>query len=129
MPYVQRHAGKVVGLFEFPQPGYAEEFLNDSDPKVIAYRNPIVIQQTVTRFQARAALLNTPSLHDGFKNMLEEVEAFMVSDQVDPLARLAWTDALEFKRTSPTIQALAPLLDLNDADLDLLFIAAAGIDA
>lgn len=129
MPYVQRHAGKVVGIFEFPQPGYAEEFLNDSDPEVIAYRNPNFIPQTVTRFQARAALLNTPSLHEGFANMLEEVEAFMASDQVEPLARLGWTDAQEFKRTSPTIQALAPLLDLSNDDLDQLFIAASGIDA
>lgn len=87
------------------------------------------VPQSVTRFQARAALLSTPSLHEGFTNMLDEVEAFMVSDLVEPLARLAWTDAQEFKRTSPTIQALAPLLDLSDEDLDLLFIAAAGIDA
>lgn len=87
------------------------------------------VPQSVTRFQARAALLSTPSLHEGFSNMLEEVEAFMASGQVDPLARLAWTDAQEFKRQSPTILALAPLLDLSDDDLDHLFIAAAGIDA
>lgn len=87
------------------------------------------VPQVVTRFQARAALLSTPSLHEGFSNMLEEVEAFMASGQVDPLARLAWTDAQEFKRQSPTILALAPLLDLSDDDLDHLFIAAAGVDA
>ncbi len=87
------------------------------------------VPQFVTRFQARASLLNSPSRHEGFSNMLDEVEAFMASNQVDPLARLAWTDAQEFKRTSPTIQDLAPLLGLSDEDLDLLFIAAAGIDA
>lgn len=87
------------------------------------------VPESVSRFQARAALLGTPSLHEDFTNMLDEVEAFMASAQVDPLARLAWTDALEFKRTSPTILAIAPLLDLSDDDLDQLFIAAAGIDA
>jgi hypothetical protein len=29
MPYVQRDNGKIIGLFELPQPGYAEEYLDD----------------------------------------------------------------------------------------------------
>lgn len=130
MVYVERDSsGKIKGIYALAQPGYAEEEICEDSVEVLEYRKPSVILPSVTRFQARAALLSTPSLHDDFSNMLDEVEAFMASDVVDPLARLAWTDAQEFKRNSPTILALAPLLDLNDNDLDLLFIAAAGIDA
>ena len=40
MPYVQRDGGVVVGTFPNPQPGYAEEWLEDDDAEVIAYLNP-----------------------------------------------------------------------------------------
>ena len=41
MPYVQRNAqAKVTGLFAKLQPGHAEEFLDDTNAEVIAYRNP-----------------------------------------------------------------------------------------
>lgn len=39
MPYVSRNAGKeVVGLYARPQPGLAEERLDDSDAEVVAFR-------------------------------------------------------------------------------------------
>jgi hypothetical protein len=38
MPYVQRdQEGKVIGLFAQPQEGYAEEFLSDDNPEVVAF--------------------------------------------------------------------------------------------
>ncbi len=40
MPYVERRAGIVVGLYENLQPGYAEEFLADDDAEVVAFRTP-----------------------------------------------------------------------------------------
>jgi hypothetical protein len=41
MPYVQRDgSNNVTGLYQVLQAGYAEEFLADNDPAVIAYRNP-----------------------------------------------------------------------------------------
>lgn len=39
MPYVQRFAdGAIQGLYNRPQPGYAEEFKPDDDPDVVAFR-------------------------------------------------------------------------------------------
>ncbi len=77
--------------------------------------------QVVSRFQARAAL--------HLAGLLDQVEALMADPQTDPLARLAWTDAQEFRRTSPTLLAMASALSLTDAQLDALFVTAAGIEA
>lgn len=77
--------------------------------------------QVVSRFQARAAL--------HLAGLLTAVEALMADPATDPLARLAWTDAQEFRRTSPTLVAMAAALSLTDAQLDQLFITAAGIEA
>ncbi len=77
--------------------------------------------QEVTAFQARAALAAA--------GLLGSVNTYMASLPADNVGRLAWEYARTFKRTSPTILALAPLLGMDDAQLDQLFITAAGIDA
>lgn len=83
--------------------------------------NEPAVPQVVSRFQARAAL--------HLNGILEEVDALMMSAETDAIARIAWTDAQEFYRQSPTILGIAPLLDLSDEDLDNLFIVAAGLQA
>ena len=80
-----------------------------------------IIPQTVTRFQARAALYQA--------GLLDQVETLMNDPETPTLARLAWQDAQSFERQSPTIAAMATALGLTDAQLDDLFIAAAGITA
>lgn len=77
--------------------------------------------QTVTRFQARAAL--------HLAGLLTTVESLMTDPQTDMLARLAWQDAQEFRRQSPTVLSMAGALGLTDEQLDALFTTAAGIDA
>lgn len=73
----------------------------------------------VSRFQARAALFAA--------GKLAAVEAVVAA--TGGLAAIAWADASEFRRNSPTIAALAAGAGLTDADLDALFIAAAQITA
>lgn len=80
-----------------------------------------VIPQVVSRFQARAAL--------HLADLLDPVESLMSDPQTDTLARLAWTDAQEFRRDSPTLVAMAAALSLTDEQLDQLFITAAGLVA
>lgn len=82
---------------------------------------PTPVPQSVSRFQARAAL------HQA--GLLDQVEGLMVDPSTPILARLAWSDAQEFKRSSPTIASMAQALGLGDADVDALFISAATIDA
>lgn len=79
------------------------------------------VPQSVTRFQARAAL--------HLAGLLPQVEALMSDPATDPLARLAWTDAQEFRRQSPTVLGMAAALGLGTEQLDDLFTTAAGIDA
>lgn len=73
----------------------------------------------VSRFQARAAL--------HLAGLLPAVEAAIA--QADPVAQIAWADAVEFRRSSPTIAALATALGLSDEQVDGLFQSAAEIVA
>ena len=81
-----------------------------------APQRPKPVPQVVSRFQARAALHQF--------GRLAEVEAAIASS--DAITQMAWLDAQEFRRQSPTILALGKQLGL---DLDALFIAAAQIQA
>lgn len=73
----------------------------------------------VSRFQARSALYAA--------GKLDAVEAVVAA--TGGLAAIAWADASEFRRDSPTIAALAGAAGLTDTDLDALFQAAAQITA
>jgi hypothetical protein len=97
--------------------GRAEDYIDEA---AISAQTALV-PQTVSSFQARAAL--------HLAGLLEQVETLMQSSETDMLAKLAWQDAQEFKRQSPTVLAMAQALDLTDAQIDALFVTAAGIEA
>lgn len=82
---------------------------------------PLPVPEMVSRFQARAAL--------HLAGLLDDVEALVADPQTDMLTRLAWQDAQEFRRASPTVAAIAAALGMSDAQLDDLFRTAAGIVA
>ena len=82
---------------------------------------PPSVPQAVSRFQARAAL--------HLAGLLEQVETMMANPATDPMARLAWQDAQEFRRNSPTVLGMGAALGLSQAQLDDLFIQAATISA
>lgn len=88
-----------------------------SPPAYVA--SPPAIPQVVSRFQARAALYGA--------GLLDDVEAAIAS--ADPITQMAWADAQEFQRNSPTILSLAAVLGLSESDVDELFITASGIVA
>lgn len=68
----------------------------------------------VSRFQAKAALMGA--------GLLTPVEAAIA--QSDALTQLAWAEAVELRRTSPMIAAVAQAIGLSDTDVDDLFRAA-----
>jgi len=72
-----------------------------------------------SRFQAKAALLQA--------GLLSQVETLMAG--ADPIAQLAWAEAVEFRRNSPTIAALAAGAGLSETQVDDLFRAAMTITA
>ena len=109
----------IIANLEFVETHYPGLFREVPTPEP-APEVPAV-PQTVTRNQAQSARYLT--------GMLESVEALMTHPDTPMLQRLAWKNALEFKRQSPTVLAMGAALGLTDADIDGLFIAAAGIEA
>ena len=75
---------------------------------------------TVSRFQAKTALDDA--------GLLDDIEAYMSSDDVPRRVRLAWQEA-QFKRGSKMINDLAGEFDLSEEKLDELFLAAKEIEA
>lgn len=90
-------------------------------PYVAPPPQPVPVPASVSRFQARAALLQA--------GLLVGVEAYMEDPATDPFVRIAWEDAQVFRRNSPTVLSLQPLLGLTDGQLDDLFRFAATIEA
>ncbi|MGI9142461.1 MAG: hypothetical protein ACR2IJ_04660 [Fluviibacter sp.] len=75
----------------------------------------------VTPFQAKAALLQA--------GLLDDVIALMADPATDPLVKLAWDTAIEYRRLSPAVLGLATALGWTDTDLDDLFDVAKGREA
>ena len=80
---------------------------------------PPPVPETVSRFQARAALLQIGKLAD----------AEAVVAQADAITQLAWAEAIEWKRTSPALNTLAEAIGLTQPEIDDLFRNAAQIEA
>ncbi len=99
----------------------AADLVAMSEAEIAAHTSPppAGVPQTVTRFQALAAL--------HLAGHLEAVKAIMAAPETPVLTKLAWDNALSFERASPTLASLAAALGLTDADLDALFAQAAAL--
>jgi len=82
---------------------------------------PPPIPSTVTRFQALAVL--------AAGGYLDTVHAYIDTLPRSNITRLAFENAADWERTSPTVNTLAQMLGLTDAQVDELFIAAAQVSA
>ena len=82
---------------------------------------PPVVPQTVTRFQALATL--------AAGGWLDVVHTYIDALPRSNVQRLAFENAADWERSSPTLNALATMLGLTDAQVDELFIAAAQVSA
>lgn len=82
---------------------------------------PPPIPSTVTRFQALAAL--------SAGGYLPLIRTYIATLGEDDITRLAFENATEWDRSSPTLAALSQLLQLSDTQVDDLFIAANAISA
>lgn len=74
---------------------------------------------SVSKFQAKAALAQA--------GLLDQVKQAVAN--ADTITQLAWEDATEFNRNSPTIAALSQALGLTDEQVDELFRQAEEISA
>lgn len=89
---------------------------------------PVPVSMSVSRFQLREALLDTPSPDpSAAKTALEAVDAFMA--KTSGRAQRAWLEAAAFTRKSPTVAQLAQEFGWSDAQVDDLFRRAEKIEA
>lgn len=82
---------------------------------------PVPVPEAVTARQARLALLGA-----GVLPMVDAALAAIAGVEGEA-ARIEWEYALEIRRDSPLIGALAPMLGLTDGQVDDLFRAAEGL--
>ncbi|MNV29977.1 hypothetical protein D3C71_1212270 [compost metagenome] len=78
--------------------------------------DPAYVPGSVSRYQARAALLEA--------GLLDDVEAYFESLPDSSLAKLAWKEAPTVNRTSDALTTAAGILGLTDERLDALFLRA-----
>lgn len=108
-------AGKTIAAGQDGRPALADRPVRTPEEALASERAAMV----VSRFQARVALHNA--------GLLQSVEAAVAA--ADPFVQIAWADAVEFRRNSQTIVALAAALSLPDTQVDDLFRAAKLIEA
>ena len=82
---------------------------------------PPPIPATVTRFQALATL--------SAAGHLPAIRTYIATLGEDDIQRLAWENATDWERTSPTLNALAQMLNLTSTEVDDLFVAASQVSA
>jgi hypothetical protein len=82
---------------------------------------PPPIPSTVTRFQALAIL--------AAGGYLDTVRTHIATLDANNVQRLAWENAADWERSSPTLNALATMLGLTSTEVDDLFVAASQVSA
>lgn len=88
---------------------------------VVFTKGPPPVISEVTRFQALAALMQA--------GLLDDIEAYMASSEVDVFTKLAWKEAITFSRSSPLVISIGTLFSLTDIQMDDLFMFASTITA
>jgi len=83
---------------------------------------PAPVPASVTRRQAREALLNI--------GLLDDVEMVInsIEDETErKRAEIYWLDSATFERSHPMLIQIASAVGLTDAEIDELFVAAAAL--
>lgn len=77
------------------------------------------VPQEVSRFQGRAALIQT--------GHMVAIQAYIDQPTTNIMVKEAWANVTVFRRQSLMMLTVASVLNLSDEDLDALFIAAHAI--
>lgn len=84
-------------------------------------------EQTAKAAAARASMVVSPLQAKAelmVRNLYDAVDGIVEASN-DPLMKLAWNNALEFRRTSPLVLGLASIMGWSDSYLDDIFVKAA----
>jgi hypothetical protein len=118
MPYVQRDGdGKIAALYPNEQQGYAEEWLPDNDPAVIAFETPVPLVKTViykadiwrraTDAEAITidAQLNAQPVR--LRRMWQDSQTLSTGDEMYPAIRAAFEQAFGADRAAELLEPTA----------------------
>lgn len=115
MPYVQRYEGQINGIFTNLQEGYAEEWVEDTDPEVVAFLNPP--PPPITVVSARQFKLQLLAA-----GLLDQVDAWVASQ---PRAvQIAYEYSGSFVRDTPMMETGFAALGFTAEQIDAFFQAA-----
>lgn len=121
MPFVQRTAGTIVGLFANRQ-DYAAEELADDHPDVLAYLNPPPPPPTLLPYQFRAML----KLSGKEAQLMAVLDALTEPAKTVALAKLEYS--LKFHRDNDLVEQARQAMGLTTEALDKLWLQAAAIE-
>jgi hypothetical protein len=96
------------------------------DPVKKAEIDRRVVPHEVTNFQARALLMNMPGSAPG-RSLFQDVDDTLRS--LGGVEWQAWEYTTVFPRKSALVEAIGAQLNLTEAQLDEMFVAAAAIGA
>lgn len=122
------HAERMIVIDESLAPAWVNYRANEARdgleplPVKEPAEQPAIVPQSVTRRQARQALL--------LAELLDDVEPAIaaIPDPVQRrMAQIEWEDSLEFVRTRPLVIQIGAALGLDEAALDQMFITAASL--
>ncbi|MGI8397810.1 hypothetical protein ACRYWZ_15665 [Agrobacterium deltaense] len=121
MVFVQRNpSGKIIGVYECKQDGYAEELLADDDPEVIAFLNPEPEPEPITRRQLRLTLVRNGISLAGVEDAIASMPDGLEKEE----AQIEWADAGTFNRNHKTLLLIAAALGLTEAQIDAMWAEA-----
>jgi hypothetical protein len=127
------HAGRVIAVDEVTRADWllyrANEARNGVELAPAAPAAPAepLVPQSVTRRQARQALLLAGLLDNVAPAIAALDDGTPQGAQVKRMAEIEWEDSLEFMRTRPLVAQIGAAIGLDAAGLDELFIQAAGL--
>lgn len=121
MRYVERRNGVIVGDYANPQPGYAEEAMDEDAAEYVAYKNPPPPPPELAPYQFRAmlALSGKQAALDAYIAALPDPQKTIAQAKLDY--------SLTFRRDNDLVLAAQQALGLTDAQLDALWTSAAQI--
>lgn len=116
--YVQRDgAGIIIGLYASFQEGFAEEFLEEDNPEVIAFLDPPEVLPPITKRQLRLTLVRNGIALSTVEAAIASMPGGLPKDE----AKIEWADASTFNRTHPTLLLIASSLGLTEAQIDTMW--------
>jgi hypothetical protein len=114
----------MMKVLEVNANGAIERDMTPEEIAAIPPAPPALIPREVTNFQARALLMNMPGSAAG-RSLFDEVDDALRA--MGGIPWQAWEYTTTFPRESALIAAIGAQLNLTNAQLDEMFVAASAI--